>query len=81
MAESVTGLFADAGFTVWGGYWDTPIDYQHFQFSREFAEKLAALPEAQARRLYLKHLGKLESCLQAKSKGVARRPGTTCALD
>jgi hypothetical protein len=81
MAESVTGLFAKAGFTVWGGYWDAPIDYQHFQFSRGFAEKLAALPEAQARKLYLKHLGKLESCLQAQSKAPARRPGTTCALD
>jgi len=81
MAESVTGLFAEAGFTVWGGYWDAPIDYQHFQFSRGFAEKLAALPEAQARKLFLKHLGQLESCLQAQSRAPVRRPGITCALD
>jgi hypothetical protein len=81
MAESVTSLFAELGFTVWGGYWDTPIDYQHFQFSRSFAEKLAALPEAPARKLYLQHLEKLGSCLYAQSKNHGSVSGIACALD
>jgi hypothetical protein len=81
MAEAVAGIFAEYGFTVWGGYWDAPIDYQHFQFSRSFAEKLAALPEAPARKLYLRHLGKLRKCLQEQSRRSESGPGMTCALD
>ena len=81
MAESVTALFAELGFTVWGGYWDTPIDYQHFQFSRGFALKLAALPEAEARKLYLTHLEKLGRCLRAETGSRSHLSGTACALD
>ena len=33
MAEEVIEVFARNGFYWWGGYWDTPIDYQHFQIS------------------------------------------------
>lgn len=81
MAESVVGLFAEFGFTVWGGYWDAPIDYQHFQFSRGLAERLAALPEAQARTLYLDRLEKLRRCLQEQRKTGGGSAGITCALD
>jgi hypothetical protein len=63
MAEDVIGLFAAAGFTVWGGDWDTPLDYQHFQFSRELAQRLAALPEREARQLYLQQIKAYRSCL------------------
>lgn len=80
MAEPVVGLFAQYGFTVWGGYWDTPIDYQHFQFSRASAERLAALPEAQARTLFLRQLGQLRKCLQEQEKHAQLEPGTSCAL-
>ena len=38
MAEQVVSIFKDNGFTGWGGYWDIPIDYQHFQVPREVAE-------------------------------------------
>jgi D-alanyl-D-alanine carboxypeptidase len=79
MAESVTALFAQYGFTVWGGYWDAPIDYQHFQFSRELAERLVTLSLADARRLYLDRLGKLRRCLNAPPATAAS--GMTCALD
>ncbi len=44
MAEEVVGIFARYGFKIWGGYWDNPIDYQHFQVSREMAEFMAAIP-------------------------------------
>ena len=75
MAEDVTGLFAAAGFTVWGGDWDTPLDYQHFQFSRELAQRLAALPEREARQLYLQKIEAYRGCL-GERRGKA---GTTCA--
>src|SRR5262249_60172500 len=52
MAEAVVRVFADEGFQIWGGYWDDPIDYQHFQVSRRLAEQLAAASPAQAARLF-----------------------------
>ena len=81
MAEPVVRLFAEYGFTVWGGYWDSPVDYQHFQFSRAMAERLAALPEAQARTLYLRRLDGLRKCLRQADKGGHPDAGTACALD
>ena len=81
MAEAVVGLFAHYGFTVWGGYWDSPIDYQHFQFSRGMAERLAAAPTSDARKIYLRQLESLRNCLKSVEKSVTRRAGTTCALD
>lgn len=76
MAEEVVRLFAEAGFTVWGGHWDWPLDYQHFQFSRGLAEQLAALPEEQARRLFLRLLEPYRKCLRLH----AATAGTSCAL-
>lgn len=52
MAEEVVALFAAHGFPVWGGYWDAPLDYQHFQVDRKLAERMAQLPETQARALF-----------------------------
>lgn len=52
MAEEVVDLFATHGFTIWGGYWDAPLDYQHFQVDRKLAQRLARLPEAEARALF-----------------------------
>ena len=52
MAEEVVTLFAQHGFTVWGGDWDAPIDYQHFQVDRPLAQRLAQLPESAAHALF-----------------------------
>jgi hypothetical protein len=77
MAEDLIGLFAAAGFTVWGGDWDTPLDYQHFQFHRELAQRLAALPAPDARQHYLQKIKAYRACLgQHRSK-----PGTACAFN
>ena len=81
MAEPVVRLFAEHGFTVWGGYWDTPVDYQHFQFSRGMAERLAALPEGQARTLFLRQLQQLRKCLRQEEKRMQLEIGTSCALN
>ncbi len=48
MAEEVLEVFARHGFYGWGGYWDTPIDYQHFQVSRPATEILAEMDPASA---------------------------------
>ncbi len=49
LAEAVVSLFAENGFSHWGGDWNDPIDYQHFDIGRPLAEALAALPPDQAR--------------------------------
>lgn len=44
LVESVVDVFAHHGFFIWGGDWNYPIDYQHFQFGpRSYIEKIAAL--------------------------------------
>jgi hypothetical protein len=67
MAEEVVSLFAENGFLVWGGYWDAPIDYQHFQVERGLAEQLAKLPSAQARTVFSNHVANYRTCVR-KSK-------------
>lgn len=39
MVEPIVSLFAKYGFTIWGGNWNAPVDYHHFQIDR------ANLPE------------------------------------
>jgi hypothetical protein len=39
--ETVVDIFRRNGFKNWGGNWDHPLDYQHFQVDREYAKKLA----------------------------------------
>lgn len=51
MVESVTDLFAQHGFVVWGGNWTTPIDYHHFQLPRGLAELLALTTFTDGKRL------------------------------
>lgn len=48
-AEEVVAIFAANGFSEWGGNWDDPVDWQHFDIGRALAEKLAALPPAEAK--------------------------------
>ncbi len=68
MAEEVVELFAQHGFTIWGGDWDAPIDYQHFQVSRTLAKKLAALPPAQAKAAFEEHVQAYRRCRSDKSR-------------
>jgi hypothetical protein len=41
-------VFARYGFTVWGGMWQIPIDYMHFQTTRAIAKILVTLPPNEA---------------------------------
>jgi len=38
--DEVVEIFKKYGYDIWGGYWDYPIDYQHFQFSTRSFSKL-----------------------------------------
>lgn len=52
MAEEVVNVFAENGFYWWGGYWDTPIDYQHFQLNGMLAELYLAMKPQPAKSLF-----------------------------
>lgn len=41
MVEPFVDMIKNYGFTHWGGHWNTPIDYQHFQTTREQAREYA----------------------------------------
>jgi hypothetical protein len=78
MAEDVVALFAEHGFPVWGGYWDTPLDYQHFQVDRKLAQRLASMPEAGARPLFKRELARRQA--HAGSAGKRKfDAGKTCS--
>jgi len=73
MAEEVLEVFARHGFYGWGGYWDTPIDYQHFQVSRPVTEILADMDAVSAStffkqmvQYYNQHKTHLEDALDKK---------------
>ena len=38
--DEVVKIFKKYGYDIWGGYWDFPIDYQHFQVSNKVFAKL-----------------------------------------
>jgi hypothetical protein len=40
---TVVDLFQQHGFSIWGGDWNFPVDWQHFQLTRKQAEDLANL--------------------------------------
>lgn len=52
MAEEIAATFARYGFSVWGGTWNNPIDWQHFQPSRTMAQLLTAMTPAHARTFF-----------------------------
>jgi hypothetical protein len=62
MAESVIDVFAHEGFLIWGGYWDDPIDYQHFQVSAGLAQQLARLPPPQAKATFAQYVERYRAC-------------------
>lgn len=70
MAETAVDIFADNGFSIWGGDWHNPIDYQHFQVSRALAQKLAQAPAANARAIFEQHVERYRQCRRSgKSRG------------
>lgn len=63
-AEEVIDLFAENGFLTWGGYWDFPLDYQHFQIGRRsFVEYLARVTPQQASAAIQTYINTYRQCL------------------
>ncbi len=50
--NNIVELFKTNGFKIWGGQWNTPIDWHHFQLDRLDAEKLAQLPKQEAKQYF-----------------------------
>ncbi|WP_033197663.1 M15 family metallopeptidase [Moritella dasanensis] len=61
-AEDVITTFADNGFLYWGGFWNTPIDYQHFQVSRNMANLMSAMPADNATQFFDNYVQWYQSC-------------------
>jgi len=40
MVEPIVGIFKKYGFSEWGGTWNSPIDYHHFQIPRQEVAEL-----------------------------------------
>lgn len=67
MAESVINIFAQHGFLTWGGEWDSPIDYQHFEVgSTAFVEELSHQSPEVARQIFNQYVQRYQECF-AKS--------------
>ncbi|MDB5842014.1 MAG: hypothetical protein JWQ23_3966 [Herminiimonas sp.] len=81
MAEEVVQVFADHGFLIWGGYWDKPIDYQHFQVSRQIAKRLAALSLADGRTFFRRYVARYRLCVRARPARDHTSPGIACAAE
>ena len=81
MAEDVVDLFADHGFFIWGGDWNYPIDYQHFQVGpRHFVEKLASIDVTQGRALLEEHIRRYKTC-RSKSTKPTKQARKACIED
>ena len=54
MAEEVVDIFAEHGFYWWGGYWDTPLDYNHFELGRRMTALYVAMEPEIAKEVFQK---------------------------
>lgn len=52
MVEDIVDIFKENGFYIWGGNWNDPIDYQHFQPSRAMAQMLATMTSEHASHFF-----------------------------
>jgi hypothetical protein len=73
MAEAVIDVFADHGFLIWGGYWDDPIDYQHFQVGRKMAERLARVSPAEGEAVFNRLVERYQACRRLSAKERSNR--------
>jgi D-alanyl-D-alanine carboxypeptidase len=81
MAEAVISIFADNGFLIWGGYWDEPIDYQHFQVGRKTAERLAKLRPSEAAEVFSRIAERFRTCQQKYPANAIPRPKCIIVAD
>jgi hypothetical protein len=79
MSEVIVDVFADQGLSIWGGHWNNPIDYQHFQVSRKLTDQLIHLPLVESSALFERHVEKYRACVMASAKTEADRRSCAAA--
>lgn len=73
MVEDVLDVFFRHGFITWGGYWDSPIDYQHFEIgSHAFINKLINQYPDSARQMFNKYVDDYHDCLSKRREHVSK---------
>lgn len=50
--QTVIELFKNNGFSVWGGSWNEPVDWHHFQVTRSQAEYISTLAQNEAKSFF-----------------------------
>lgn len=55
LAEDIVDIFDRNGFNIWGGNWNDPIDWQHFQTSRSMANLLTVMSPQDAEVFFEMH--------------------------
>jgi hypothetical protein len=78
MAERAVPIFARHGFVIWGGAWQNPKDYQHFQLDRKIAERLVTLTAEQASEYFNKYVLACRNCLDHEP-GISSSDLASCA--
>lgn len=79
MAEEMVDIFANNGFLIWGGYWNDPIDYQHFEIGpRALVNRLTAEP-SKARGVFEKYIADYLSCMQLSKQTPRENARAHCA--
>ena len=71
-AEHVIDVFAKNGFQYWGGYWDTPIDYQHFQVSRDMAKTMTRMKVEDAALFFNRYTEWYSACQKSYPKAYSQ---------
>lgn len=73
MAETIVDVFAENGFVVWGGLWHNPIDYQHFQVTRDLARELARTAPENGKFVFDRYVERYRKCVSALPAGARRQ--------
>lgn len=79
MAETVVDVFAANGLLEWGGDWHEPIDFQHFDIGRPLAERLANLPQREARAAFESVVRAFQRCVAQKADNSTQQTRRICA--
>jgi hypothetical protein len=61
-SEGVVDVFARNGILYWGGYWNFPIDYMHFEIGRENSMLLLAMNSGDAQKYFNIYTNFYNSC-------------------
>ncbi|ARK68756.1 M15 family metallopeptidase [Burkholderia pseudomallei] len=82
MAERVVDVFADNGLLRWDGYWDDPIDYQHFEVgSPALVARMVDAPPDDARRMFEQYIASYADCLARAPHASHAAARAACVAD